>query len=235
MDAPLLQEEAKRLLLRLTRRPGHEPFLQELTMSDSVTVKEQKAFFRAPAPDHGPAARICITVRYDDSCGNGHNTFSITGEIYDRRGVISAGRLVEEVKKYLPQLTPLIKWNGCSSKGPFGYFENTSYFAGDKDCWGYRQGEQKRDRKGKLMWRLPSPRPEPIICADEQPVVEITYEAIVSEGKERQLDEARSAAIWPEATDEELCSPDLKERLEARLPGLLVEFQRAVESLGFTY
>ena len=56
-----------------------------------------------------------------------------------------------------------------------------------------------------------------------------------SEGKARDLDAARNAAVWPEATDEELTAPGLKERLEARLPALLVEFRAAVESLGFTW
>lgn len=56
-----------------------------------------------------------------------------------------------------------------------------------------------------------------------------------SEGKARELDKARSAAIWPDATDEELTAPGLKERLEARLPGLLVEFRAAMESLGFKW
>jgi hypothetical protein len=45
----------------------------------------------------------------------------------------------------------------------------------------------------------------------------------------------RNAAIWPEATDEQLMADDLKEQLEARLPALLAEFQAAVESLGFTF
>ena len=49
------------------------------------------------------------------------------------------------------------------------------------------------------------------------------------------MPETLHAAIWPEATDEELTAPDLKERLEARLPALLEEFQAAVESLGFTW
>jgi hypothetical protein len=55
------------------------------------------------------------------------------------------------------------------------------------------------------------------------------------EGKERELDKARAAAIWPEATDEELTAPGLEERLAARLPGLLAEFRSAVEGLGFTW
>jgi len=56
-----------------------------------------------------------------------------------------------------------------------------------------------------------------------------------SEGKSREFAKARSAAVWPEATDEELAAPDLRERLEARLPKLVEEFRAAVESLGFTF
>lgn len=58
-----------------------------------------------------------------------------------------------------------------------------------------------------------------------------------SEGKARELDAARHSAIWPEATDEQLCLPreQLKALLEARLPALMVEFKAAMESLGFVY
>jgi len=56
-----------------------------------------------------------------------------------------------------------------------------------------------------------------------------------SKGKPRDLDAARSCAIWPDATDEDLTAHGLRERLEARLPGLMDEFQAAMESLGFTY
>ena len=56
-----------------------------------------------------------------------------------------------------------------------------------------------------------------------------------SEGKKRELDVARRAAVWPEATDEELTAPGLKERLEARQAGLVAEFRAAVESLGFVF
>lgn len=64
-------------------------------------------------------------------------------------------------------------------------------------------------------------------------VVEIPTQ--YSEGKERELDAARNAAVWPEATDKQLTAPGLKERLEARLPQLLADFKRDIESLGFTY
>lgn len=47
----------------------------------------------------------------------------------------------------------------------------------------------------------------------------------VGEGKDRELDYARASAVWPDATDEELMAPDLKEKLEARLPALMQEFE----------
>lgn len=58
-----------------------------------------------------------------------------------------------------------------------------------------------------------------------------------SKGKVRELDLARSAAVWPEATDEQLCLPkeQLLELLEARLPALLVEFREAIETLGLSW
>ena len=51
----------------------------------------------------------------------------------------------------------------------------------------------------------------------------------VSEGN---IEAARSAAIWPDATLEQLQD---EEQLKARLPGLLAEFRAAVESLGFEW
>ena len=53
--------------------------------------------------------------------------------------------------------------------------------------------------------------------------------------KEANLDHARSSAVWPDATDEDLLTPGLETRLQARLPRLMKEFKAAVESLGFVY
>lgn len=54
-------------------------------------------------------------------------------------------------------------------------------------------------------------------------------------GSPPNLDYARSTAVWPDATDEELTAPGLEDRLRARLPKLLKDFQTAMEQLGFTY
>jgi hypothetical protein len=129
---------------------------------------------------------IIAKVRYDDECGNGHNTFSITAEIWDSRrknDCDSCGCLHNDIAKHFPELTPAIKWHLCSSDGPMHYIANTLYW--------------------------------------------------VEEGS--NLEHARRTAIWPEATDAQLTAEDLKERLEARLPGLMADFKKMVESFGFTY
>jgi len=54
------------------------------------------------------------------------------------------------------------------------------------------------------------------------------------EGKERDLDAARRTAIWPDATDEELCAPkeELTKALRARLPELMERFKADIDALG---
>ena len=79
------------------------------------------------------------------------------------------------------------------------------------------------------------------VDADEAPEKNIVLKYVpwtrTGEGKEQQLDAARGAAVWPEATDEQLMLPkeELTKLLEARLPSLMTEFRKAVESLGFTW
>ncbi len=63
----------------------------------------------------------------------------------------------------------------------------------------------------------------------------VTLPTAFSEGKPRDFDAARSSAIWPEATDEQLMADNLKEVLQGRLPGLLEEFQWVMEELGFVW
>ncbi|MFN5745600.1 MAG: hypothetical protein ACK443_05875, partial [Methylococcaceae bacterium] len=148
---------------------------------------------------------------------------------------------------------------------------NPLYWAGDRDHYGLRKGEQRQKvaAGGKLMWRLQAVNQfdeqgdsvlpfsgadlsdlhrdaqfVPIYLLDtlatgEQPPrpIELVWQPVmrVGEGKERRLDLARSAAIWPEATDEELMAEGLEGRLMERLPQLLHEFQNAMEELGFEY
>ena len=181
-------------------------------------------------------AMIKAEVRFDDCCENGHNTFSITGEIYipGRHDCEACGCLHDEIAQAFPDLAPLIKWHLTSTDGPLHYLANTLYHAdghGPTEGWlstnGTIAGEQVKGlRYGNLAELQPIADANPGVC---------TLKIDESTAKERRLDYARSCAVWPEATDEELLAPDLKARLEARLPALMADFQAAVESLGFTY
>ena len=154
---------------------------------------------------------LIATVRHDDKCGNGHNTFTITGDLYDRdrnngepsvtlstgkhRWLGSCGCLHKKIAKHFPQLAPLIKWHLTSTDEPMHYIENSLYWAGKR---GYCDGE-------------PNDPPN--------------------------LENFRSSAVWPEATAETIAQDEetLTAQLRARLPGLKADFQRAVESLGLVY
>lgn len=152
-------------------------------MATSTLVKHQQQ-------DHGPrpisgwgyVATITAHIRFDDRCGNGHNTFSITATVREEGRRDVGGCLHDDVARCFPALAPFIKFHLCSTDGPMHYIANTVYH--------------------------------------------------VEQGK---LDYARSSACWPDATDEDLTAPGLRERLEARLPALLAEFRTAMESLGFTW
>jgi hypothetical protein len=74
-------------------------------------------------------------------------------------------------------------------------------------------------------------------CRMFQPRIVVFQEKYIGEGKERDLNAARHCAVWPEATDEQLCSEpeELKQMLIERLPALIEEFKAAVESLGFIF
>lgn len=58
-----------------------------------------------------------------------------------------------------------------------------------------------------------------------------------SEGKERDLEAARRCAVWPEATDAQLCLPkaELTALLAERLPGLLATMRADIEAAGFVW
>lgn len=58
-----------------------------------------------------------------------------------------------------------------------------------------------------------------------------------SKGKARELDAARRAAVWPDATDEQLSLPraELEKLLSARLPWLLDQFKADMLACGFLW
>ncbi len=225
--------------------------IQSLNLPASVLTTKQKRLY--PARQilfRGERLTVRAVVRYDDQCGNGHNTFSITGD-YKEPGQSweqgGGGCCHDEIAAAFPELAPLIKWHLCSTDMPMHYVANTLYFAGERDHRGLLKGEfrqhtsrgryQNGGVEGVLGWELRMPETQRVYSHEKPAPVTLEWHpcGTTGEGKKRELDAARRAAVWPDATDEDLTAPGLEDRLLARLPALMAEFKAAVESLGFTY
>lgn len=222
----------------------------------SVLTKSQFKTFRKELRNGDV---ITAKVRYDDQCGNKHNSFAITGELYDRdymqgesfttnevgkkRYMGACGCLHDEIEKHFPELAPLLKWHLTSSDGPMHYVANTLYHVlehGPNRAWVYYKGKSASDPlnlgndgvKERLLGYLDADKARE---AEGKEGYRVQWDEKTA--KAANLDYARSSAVWPEATDEELTqdSEALKAVLLERLPALMDEFKAAVESLGFTY
>ncbi len=78
---------------------------------------------------------IYVKIHLDDECHNGHQDFSITGDIYEAgkpkidRYFISGGCIHEEILKHFPQFKPFIDLHLCDYKGiPMHPSANMRYF-----------------------------------------------------------------------------------------------------------
>ena len=118
-------------------------------MFDSILTKNQVKSYRC---DLSKSERLVVEVRWDDSCGNGHNSLGVTGTVYDsrRRGSDKYDRggclhddILSAVRRGLiPQeVGDLIPFHLCSSDGPMHYLSNVRYHASDKGYFGKRKGE----------------------------------------------------------------------------------------------
>lgn len=221
------------------------------------------------SPPLSRSRTLRIHIRFDDECNNKHNSFSVTGDTYDRYDTwLSGGCLHDEIGA-IPGFANLIKWHLCDGEsGPMHGVANALYFAGARDYNGLLAGEFRpfpAGKDGKRYYELAMVEWTPEQVYNELmahpgqylPYVAIKHELRVAdaselppvpqmqwvlsgrygEGKAREFDKARSAAVWPEATDEQLSLPreELKALLEARIPQLLVDFRAAVESIGFAW
>jgi hypothetical protein len=95
-----------------------------------------------------PGVKIRAEIRFDDECGNGHNSFAVTADIYrisprGKREDIAGGCCHDEIAKAFPELAHLIKWHLFDSSGPMHYVANTVYHAGNRDHWGKLKGEPR--------------------------------------------------------------------------------------------
>lgn len=154
--------------------------MTDTKLPESKLTKRQKKEWRKDITVNGEPVTIIAEVRHDDECGNGHNSFSVTGEIYEKypqRGepsvthesgkklwLSSCGCIHEDVAKHFPELAPFIRWHLASTDGPMHFIANVIYHAGDRDCHGKRKGEVKsydkfiqfKDSAGKpwpILWQ----------------------------------------------------------------------------------
>lgn len=210
---------------------------------ESVLTKEQVKTFRKSYVESGEEYVLIAKVRYDDECGNGYNTFKITGEIWRAKHGQPTGRCVacgcihDDIAKHLPQLAPYIKWHLVSSDMPMHYIANTVYHVqsyGPRYAWIYYTGPQDplgiEGSKERLIGYVKADKAR---RCEGQPGYQVVWDE--RQSKVANLDYARSSAVWPDATDEDLLAPGLEDRLRARLPRVMEEFKAAVESLGFVY
>lgn len=91
--------------------------------------------------------RVKAVVRFDDQCGNGHNSFSITGEAWCtgerayRGEAHISGCIHEIISAAFPELKPFIKFHLMSSDSPMHYIANTLYHARCCDTAGANVGD----------------------------------------------------------------------------------------------
>ena len=215
-------------------------------MLKSKLVKNQVKTMTKTITLDGERVDIIVSIRYDDKCGNGHNSFAITADIYkagyrNDRAMLGGGCCHDKIIKAFPKLKKYIKWHLCSSDKPMHYIANTIFHASSKDCSGLQKGEVRQIRNGKtgqLAWKLEEHSEiAQYLNSDTQPQLpDIKLKYVpwcrVGKGKESDLEAARNSAIWKDATLNQLLD---EKALKARLPALMKEFKKDVETLGFIY
>jgi hypothetical protein len=224
-------------------------------MESVLTKNQTKKFTKEFTNSDGKLCIIVAKVRYDDQCNNGHNSFAITGELFEPyrqqgepRKTCSDGSIVwlnscgcihDDIAKHFPELAPYIKWHLTSSDGPMHYIANTLYWAdehGPNRAWVYYTGQidplgVARTKETLLGYLKAEEIAEKGIEGAEG--YRIKWDEKTA--KVRNLNYARNSAVWPDATDDELLSPCLEQLLRGRHEALMEEFRTAVESLGFVY
>lgn len=76
---------------------------------------------------------IVATVRFDDRCGNGHNTLSVTGEYFIDEYLSECGCLHGRIVKAFPFLKDAIRFHLVSTDGPLHYLSNGMHHAKNKN------------------------------------------------------------------------------------------------------
>ncbi len=192
-----------------------------------------------PFPGSYRNETVYVMVRYDDTCGNGHNSLGITCAIYDKGRWSGGGCRHDLVAEVMPEIEYLIRWHLMSTDGPSGYIADTLYHADDKDYNGLRKGETEQivnGNTGKLCWVLERSKKLPkYVDSNTLPKNTALLKYVpwlrTGEGKAIDLDAARRSAVWPDAELKDLT----EESLKARLPELMQQFKADIERAGFEY
>lgn len=204
-------------------------------LPESVLVKKQVQQHKIEGfRIDGGHGILLVDIRYDDRCGNGHNSFSITGSLYRdstrERDMISCGCIHDDIEEYAPQFKHLIEWHLTSSDGPMHYIANTMYHAREH---GPKMAHVRLEDPANDVAQS-SVKYTEIEKAEAMAASNPIYKVDVDEktAKIADLKAARNSAVWPEATLQQLQDADA---LEARLPALMTEFKTMIESLGMEY
>ena len=177
-----------------------------------LTKKQVRTYGPKIVMWYGRKATLTAEVRHDDECGNGHNSFAITGDVSIHGRVECCGCMHEEIVKFFPQLAPYIRWHLSSTDGPMHYVANGKYWAGH--C-GWRDG--KPDSPPNL----------------EHLKSTIVYGVLPTDAEFDLADHIYSDArgfSWNEAR-----AHSLEAWLMTRLEAMMAAFKLDVESLGLTY
>ena len=104
----------------------------EIDGPESVLTKKQVKRLEKRIQYDGRQHILKVSIRYDDNCGNGHNSFAITGEVWRPGNTYdceTCGCIHDIIGKAFPELVPFLKWHLTSSDGPMHYVANTMYHA----------------------------------------------------------------------------------------------------------
>lgn len=120
--------------------------------ASKLTRNQKREYVKKEVMLNGEKVDAYVTIRYDDECKNGHNTFSITGKIYKAgtksgAAIVRNGTCHDVIRELFPEFEHLIKWHLCSSDGPLHYVPNTIYHAADTDYKGFHAGEYSAYKK----------------------------------------------------------------------------------------
>lgn len=177
-----------------------------------------------------------VSLRYDDTCGNGKNSFGITMESRSQVVNYYGGCMHDTIRKVFPEYAHLIKWHLFDTNGPMHYTANTLYYAEDQKA---KALVKLHEAEARLEAYKEAKEDEPCGTFAKEYITELRMlKAKVNIAKDRYknadgpiLKYARKWAAAPDATIEQLQD---EQWLVNRLPGLIEDFKAAMDTIFVT-